>query len=96
MDIGSVPAYSLTCIEIFVQSLTATVHWILDPFSSVNTEEFPQLQEELMGVTTNDELKFKFKSGYQQFWLQKEIPTAYSKIWAVIQKFLTHCVHPSH
>lgn len=62
--------------------------WILDPFSSANTEESPQLQEELMEVTTNDELKFKFKSGYQQFWLQKEIPTAYPEIWAVIQKFL--------
>ncbi|KAG8227195.1 hypothetical protein J437_LFUL003401 [Ladona fulva] len=56
--------------------------WILDPFSSANTEESPQLQEELMEVTTNDELKFKFKSGYQQFWLQKEIPTAYPEIWA--------------
>ncbi|KAG8235687.1 hypothetical protein J437_LFUL014031 [Ladona fulva] len=56
--------------------------WILDPFSSANTEESPQLQEELMEVTANDELKFKFKSGYQQFWLQKEIPMAYPEIWA--------------
>lgn len=62
--------------------------WILDPFSSANTEESPQLQEELMEVTTNDKLKYKFKSGYQQFWLQKEIPTAYPEIWAVIEKFL--------
>ena len=62
--------------------------WILDPFLSANTEDSPQLQEELMEVTTNDELKFKFKSGYQQFWLQKEIPTAYPQIWAVIQKLL--------
>ncbi|XP_043262496.1 SCAN domain-containing protein 3-like [Colletes gigas] len=62
--------------------------WILDPFSSANTEESPQLQEELMEVTTNDELKFTFKSGYQQFWLQKEIPTTYPEIWAAIQKFL--------
>ncbi|KAG8239999.1 hypothetical protein J437_LFUL016515 [Ladona fulva] len=56
--------------------------WILDPFSSANTEESPQLQEELMEVTANDELKFKFQSGYQQLWLQKEIPTAYPEIWA--------------
>jgi len=62
--------------------------WILNPFSSTNTEESPQLQIELIEVTTNDELKFKFKSGYQQFWLQKEIRTAYPEIWAVIQKFL--------
>ena len=39
--------------------------WILDPFSSAN------IDEELMEVTTNDEFKFKFKDGYQQFWLQK-------------------------
>ena len=32
--------------------------WILDPFLSANTEDSPQLQEELMEVTTNDELKF--------------------------------------
>uniref|UniRef100_A0A803T1R5 SCAN domain-containing protein 3 n=1 Tax=Anolis carolinensis TaxID=28377 RepID=A0A803T1R5_ANOCA len=57
-------------------------------YCDANTEESPQLHDELMEVTTNDELKFKFKSGYQQFWLQKEIPTAYPEIWTVIQKFL--------
>lgn len=62
--------------------------WILDPFSNANTEESPKIQEELMELISNDELKFKFKSGYQQFWLQKEIPSAYPEIWAVIQKFL--------
>lgn len=49
--------------------------WIFDPFSSAFTEDSPQLQEEMMEIVTNDKLKFKFKSGYQQFWLQKEIPT---------------------
>jgi len=28
-----------------------------------------------MEEATNEELKFKFKDGYQQFWLQKQIPT---------------------
>ena len=41
--------------------------WILDPLSSANAEESPQLQEGLMGVPTNDEMKFKFKSGHKQF-----------------------------
>ncbi|XP_026475840.1 protein ZBED8-like [Ctenocephalides felis] len=62
--------------------------WIFDPFTSGITEDSPELQEELMEIMTNEELKFKFKSGYQQFWLQKEIPTAYPQVWSVIEKFL--------
>jgi len=45
--------------------------WILDLFSSASTGASPQLQEKRMEVTINDELKLKFKNGYQQFWLQK-------------------------
>ncbi|XP_034642709.1 SCAN domain-containing protein 3-like [Trachemys scripta elegans] len=62
--------------------------WVLDPFSSRNTEESPKLQEELIEVTTNEELKFKFKDDYLQFWLQKQIPTLYPGLWAIVQKFL--------
>jgi hypothetical protein len=52
-------------------------NWILDPFSSPITEESTiQFQEELTELITNHELKFRCKSGYQQFWLQEEIPTA--------------------
>ena len=61
-------------------------NWILDPFLSANTKNFPHLQEKLMKLTTNDE--FKFKIGYEQFWLQEESTRAYSQIWAVIQKLL--------
>ncbi|XP_053894463.1 SCAN domain-containing protein 3-like, partial [Malaclemys terrapin pileata] len=63
-------------------------NWVLDPFSSTNTEESPNLQEELIEVTTNEEFKFKFKDGYQQLWLQKQIPTLYPGLWAIVQKFL--------
>ena len=41
-----------------------------------------------MEVTTNDEFKFKFKYGYQQLLLQKQIPTAYFGLWAVVEVFL--------
>lgn len=54
----------------------------------MHTKESSQLQEELMEVITNDELKYKVKSTCQQFWLQKDIPMTYTEIWAVIQKFL--------
>ena len=41
-----------------------------------------------MEVTTNDEFKFIFKDGYQQFWLQKQINTAYLGLWTVVEQFL--------
>jgi len=42
----------------------------------------------LIEATTNEELKFKFKEGYQAFWLQKRIPKLYPGLWTVVQKFL--------
>lgn len=61
--------------------------WILDPF--LNTEESElHLEEELIEISSNSELKFKFKQGYQEFWLQKQIPILYPGLWAVVRKFL--------
>ncbi|CAG9794244.1 unnamed protein product [Diatraea saccharalis] len=51
--------------------------WVLDPFSNVNTAGSSQLEEELIELTTNEELKIKFKNGYQEFWLQKPISQLY-------------------
>ncbi|KAF0713483.1 SCAN domain-containing protein 3-like, partial [Aphis craccivora] len=51
--------------------------WVLDPFSNVNTAESSQLEEQLLELTTNEEIKFKFKNGYQEFWLQKPIMELY-------------------
>ncbi|XP_074036733.1 uncharacterized protein [Leptinotarsa decemlineata] len=42
--------------------------WLLDSFSNVNTAGSPQLEEELI---TNEEIKIKLKTRYQEFWLQK-------------------------
>ncbi|KMQ94883.1 zinc finger protein [Lasius niger] len=61
--------------------------WVLDPFSSAEESEL-QLQEELFELSTNEELKFKFKDWYQEFWLQKQISTLYLGLWAVVKKFL--------
>ncbi|CAG9786987.1 unnamed protein product [Diatraea saccharalis] len=41
--------------------------WVLDPFSNVNTTGSSQLEEELIELTTNEELKIKFKNGYREF-----------------------------
>ena len=40
-------------------------------------------------VTTNEELKVKFRIGYQQFCLQRQIPALYPELWVMVQKFLT-------
>uniref|UniRef100_A0A2S2Q2Q0 SCAN domain-containing protein 3 n=1 Tax=Sipha flava TaxID=143950 RepID=A0A2S2Q2Q0_9HEMI len=62
--------------------------WVLDPFSNTETTDSAKLEEELIEVTTNEELKLKFKEGYQVFWLQKQISLLYSGLWAVVQTFL--------
>ena len=62
--------------------------WVIDPFTYVNIDESSHLKEELIELITNEELKIKFKSGYQEFWLQKPISTLYPGLWKMVQKFL--------
>ena len=62
--------------------------WVLDFFSTINTDECPNLQEELIELITYQEIILKFINGYQQFWLQKQIPTLYSNLFAIKEKFL--------
>jgi hypothetical protein len=38
-------------------------------------------------IATNEELKFKLKNGYQEFWLQRQIPVLYPVLWAASKKF---------
>lgn len=33
-------------------------------------------------------LKVQFRNGYQQFWLQKDIPVTYPALWNIARKFL--------
>lgn len=61
---------------------------VLDPFSNVNIAISPQLEEELIELTTNEEIKIKYKNGYQQFWLQKSIPQLYPGLWSIVERFL--------
>ncbi|GFX78482.1 protein ZBED8 [Trichonephila clavipes] len=44
------------------------------------------LQEELIGISTNEELKVQFKNGYQKFWLQKVIPLTYPILYNIATK----------
>lgn len=44
--------------------------WVFDQFSNVNTVESSQLEEQILELITNEEIKIKFKNGYQKCWLQ--------------------------
>lgn len=44
--------------------------WVLDPFSNIEMIDSTRLKDELIQITTNKELKLKFKEDYQAFWLQ--------------------------
>ncbi|KRY08758.1 SCAN domain-containing protein 3 [Trichinella patagoniensis] len=63
------------------------LNWVIDPFS--NTDEIEmELEEELIDLQTNEELKPKFKNGYHSFWLQKQISDLYPGLWRMVRKFL--------
>jgi hypothetical protein len=38
-------------------------------------------------LSTNEELKLKLKNGYQEFWLQRQIPVLYPALWVASKKF---------
>ena len=60
--------------------------WVLEPSLNMQTEELA-LQEELIELSTNDELRLKLKNGYQEFWLQRQIPLLYPAVWATVKKY---------
>uniref|UniRef100_A0A5S6QHH3 HAT C-terminal dimerisation domain-containing protein n=1 Tax=Trichuris muris TaxID=70415 RepID=A0A5S6QHH3_TRIMR len=61
--------------------------WVMNPFCGVDEAEM-ELQEELIELQNNDELKPKWISGYQQFWLQRHVMELYPRLWAVVENFL--------
>ncbi|CAH1976641.1 unnamed protein product [Acanthoscelides obtectus] len=50
--------------------------WIINPYGDIE-ETNVIIKEELTELSTNEELKVQFKNGYQQFWLQNNIPVTY-------------------
>ncbi|CAH1997541.1 unnamed protein product [Acanthoscelides obtectus] len=61
--------------------------WIINPYGDIQ-ETNVIIQEELTKLSTNEELKVQFKNGYQQFWLQNNIPVTYPVLWNIARKFL--------
>ncbi|CAH2010714.1 unnamed protein product [Acanthoscelides obtectus] len=60
---------------------------IINPYGDIQ-ETNVIIQEELTELSTNEELKVQFKNGYQQFWLQNNIPVTYPVLWNIARKFL--------
>ncbi|CDW59870.1 Putative zinc finger protein [Trichuris trichiura] len=59
--------------------------WVIDPLSAAELE----LQEELVELQANEELKGKvLKNGYQAFWLQRGIAESYPGLWNIARKLL--------
>jgi hypothetical protein len=61
--------------------------WIINPYGDTEESDV-MLQEELNGISTDEEPKVQFRKGYQQFWLQRDIPVTYPALWAIARKFL--------
>ncbi|CAH2019737.1 unnamed protein product [Acanthoscelides obtectus] len=61
--------------------------WIINPYGDIEDTNVI-IQEELTELSTNEELKVQFKNGYQQFWLQNNIPVTYPVLWNIARTFL--------
>ena len=60
--------------------------WVLNPFE--NIEDVGAIEEELIEVWSDVELKPKFNKSYQDFWLQAAIPRRFPALWELIEKLL--------
>ena len=54
--------------------------WIIDPFCNIISEN-GILEEELITLKSDLELKPKFKISYHSFWLQNKIKERYPHVW---------------
>ena len=61
--------------------------WVINPYDDIEEEDV-HLQEELLGISTDEELFVRFKEGYQLFWLQTIIPSTYPILWDIARESL--------
>lgn len=61
--------------------------WVITPFACNNNIGF-DLEEELVDLQTDIELKATFKNSYEDFWLQKRISIHYPLLWNKVKKLL--------
>ena len=61
--------------------------WVIDLFTEPSTEMPTHLEEELVSLQNDEDLKPKFKTSYQAFWMQTAIPKCYPTLWKDIKLF---------
>ena len=59
--------------------------WIIDTFCDIYENGI--LEEELITLKSDLELKPKFQISYQSFWLQSEIKERYLRVWDRVKLF---------
>ncbi|KFD66872.1 hypothetical protein M514_21016 [Trichuris suis] len=65
---------------------------VLDPsiVDPLNVDIY--LQEELIDLQSNEEVKLRMARGYEYFWLHQEIPLRYPALWAAMKSAVTDFV----
>ena len=61
--------------------------WVINLFIEPSTEVPTHLEEELVSLQNDEDLKLKFKTSYQAFWMQTAIPKYYLNLWKDIKLF---------
>ena len=61
--------------------------WVINPFTELSTEVPTHQEEELVSLQNDEDLKPKFKTSYQAFWMQTAIPKCYPTLWKGIKLF---------
>ena len=59
--------------------------WVINPFLDTCNEETGRMEEELISLQNDLELKPRFKKSDQYFWLQKEISERYPALWKKVK-----------
>jgi len=59
--------------------------WIINPYGDIEKKNVI-IREEQTALSKNKELKVQFKNGYQQFWLQNNIPVTYPVLCNIARK----------
>ena len=68
--------------------------WIINPFSDICMNDLElNVEEQLISLKNDFELKPLFKKSYQEFWLQKEISVRYPMLWNKAKLFFYRIPH---
>ena len=61
--------------------------WVINPFLDISYEETGIVEEELVSLINDIELRPKFRKSYQDFWLQTGISDRYPHLWNKVKLY---------